>query len=404
MREDEDANLVKGLEKSPTNWIYLDYHATTPPDPRVIECMDSVQRSLYGNPDSPHAAGRSAQQIVTDAREAVSRSIGALAGELVFTSGATESNNLAIQGLTAGLEALAKEPYKVITSSIEHKSVTKAASSASRRFDGVHVEAPVTTSGTLDLSKLEELVDERTYLVSVQAANNELGTIQPVKEAAAIAHSVGARFHCDAAQALGRLPIDVEDWDVDLMSLSGHKVYGPKGIGVLYVKGGPTSMPIEPLFAGGGQEHGLRSGTLNVPAIAGLGRACEIIRDEQAGEVTRLAWLRDRFEQIVLGQLPFVGVVGSPDHRLASTTNLRFRGLEADALLARLKHVALSSGSACDAGAPEPSHVLQAIGLDRTAAYECIRIAVGRFTTQEEVEEAARQLTEAALELMAVAS
>lgn len=385
-------------------WIYLDYHATTPPDPRVIECMDSVQRRQYANPNSPHSAGTSAREIVVAARRSVAEVIGALAGELIFTSGATESNNLAIQGLTAGLHKLGKEPGRIITSSIEHKSVTKAAKAASHRFGSEHVEAPVTVSGTLDLCSLKELVNERTYLVSVQAANNELGTIQPVKEAAAIAHEAGALFHCDAAQALGRLPIAVDDWDVDLMSLSGHKAYGPKGIGVLYLKGGPASMPIEPLFAGGGQEHGLRSGTLNVPAIAGFGRACEIIRDEREEEVERLAQLRDRFEQVVLDHVPFVEVVGTSEGRLPSTTNLRFRGVEADALLARLRNLALSSSSACDAGAPEPSHVLQAIGLDRSSAYECLRVAVGRFTTHEEIEEAARQLTEAALELAVLSS
>lgn len=379
-----------GSKESP---IYLDYHATTPCDPRVAEVVKESLLHGIGNPSSPHLIGRLAKKRVDRAREVVARCIGGLAGEITFTGGATESNNLAILGLARANRDGDDGRCRIVTSSIEHKSVVKPADVASRECENLeHKVIPVTENGIVDLRKARELIDDHTILVSVQAVNNELGTIQPVRELAEIAHGRGAIVHCDAAQALGRIPVDVQEWDVDLLSLSAHKAYGPKGIGMLYTAGGRAKYPVLPLMRGGGQEDGLRPGTLNVPGIEGFAEACAIIFREREQEVDRLRNLRDEFEERVLSSVPGAEVVAGSGPRVATTTNIRFAGIEAEALLARLRDVAISTGSACESGAPEPSHVLEAVGLSRTEAYECVRVAVGRFTDKADVQAAARAI------------
>src|SRR6266571_1402184 len=355
--------------------VYLDYHASTPCDPRVVEAMLPLFIETFANPSSSiHAQGRKAAETVEKARAHVGQAIGAAAGELVFTSGATESNNLAIQG------AVRCEPAgrrKVLATAIEHKCVLESC-----RWLGNHGYVfeviPVGEDGLVDLAALVDLVDDRTALVSVQAANNEIGTIQPIAEVAQVVHRAGALLHSDAAQALGRIPIDVGPWGVDLLSLSAHKCYGPKGVGALYVRGGARSAPLEPLVFGGGQEAGLRSGTLNVPGIVGFGRACQIA-----------------CEEVVLDSVSRVQRNGAISRRLAGNSSLRFEGVEAEALIANLPEIAVSTGSACTSGALEPSHVLTAIGLSRQEAYSTLRIGLGRFTMESELEYTATRIAEA---------
>jgi cysteine desulfurase len=342
-----------------------------------------------------HAQGRAAAEAVEAARLEVAQAIGALAGEIVFTSGATESNNLAIQG---AVRAAPKGRTKVLATAIEHKCVLETGKWLSKH--GYEFElVPVMEDGTVDLSTLAEMVDERTILVSVQGASNEIGTIQPLPEVARLVHQVGALVHCDAAQVLGRIPADVEHWDVDLLSVSAHKCYGPKGVGALYVKGGGRSAAIDPLMFGGGQEAGLRSGTQNVPGIVGFGRACHIARDEMPAESRRVGQLRDDFEAALFTNLPGVFRNGPLTGRLSGNSSVRFDGVEAEALIANLPNLAISAGSACTSGAIEPSHVLVAIGLTREQAYSTIRVGMGRFTTNEEIDAAVHAICQAVTRL-----
>jgi cysteine desulfurase len=345
----------------------------------------------YANPSSTHRQGRAVLSAVSAAREQIAAVLGATPGEVAFTSGATESNNIAILG-AARAAPLARR--RVVVSAVEHKAVLEIAAALARSGFGVEI-VPVDCDGRADLSALSRMIDETTALVSVQAASNEIGTLQPVAEIAQVTHRVGALFHCDAAQAVGRIPVDVRDWDVDLLSLSGHKFYGPKGVGALYVRGGFRAAPLEPLMYGGGQEGGLRPGTLNVPGIVGLGRAAEIVTAELSAEMQRVGVLRDQLEQILLQQLPAARRNGALSRRLAGNTSIRFPGVDAQAVIANLPDVALSTGSACSSGAPEPSHVLTAIGLSRTEASETIRVGLGRFTRQADVEYAAARIIEA---------
>ncbi len=370
--------------------IYLDYHASTPCDPRVVEAMLPFFAEIYANPSSSHCSGREAARAVANARERVAGVMGATPGEIAFTSGATESNNLAILGAARAAPSVRR---RVLASAVEHKAVIEPMAALARMgFEFVSI--PVESDGRIDLGALASLVDERTALVSVQAANNEIGTLQPVSEIAQIVHRTGALFHCDAAQALGRIPIDVSAWDVDLLSLSGHKGYGPKGIGALFVRGGIRLAPIEPLFYGGGQEHELRPGTLNVPGIVGLGCACEIVRSDLTAESLRVARLRDRLEQRIIGNIPRVCINGSTARRLPGNSSLLLPETDADAIIANLPDVTISSGSACTSGAIEPSHVLTAIGLSRSAARRTIRIGIGRFTMDCDIDRSAYRITE----------
>lgn len=374
--------------------IYLDYHSTTPCDPRVVEAVASCLNDTYGNPSSPHGAGGSAKSTLKQARKTIACHIGARPGEVVFTGGATESNNISIIGLVKGTINNEDGRERILTSSVEHKSVLKPAKAVSE-YGFQHSSIPVDRAGQVDPAVVSELVDDRTLLVSVQVANNEIGAIQPIHDIAKHVHEAGAYLHCDAAQTLGRVNVDVKNWGADLVSFSAHKAYGPKGIGLLYIKGGPANIPVEAIEYGGGQESGLRPGTVNVPGAVGFSEACRIIDENGEDEKRRLKKLRDALEDKIISRIEGARVVGPRNGRLVSTTNIRFAGVEAEALLARAQGVAISTGSACESGAPEPSHVLQAIGFERQEAYECVRFAVGRFTTVEDVNRAVDIICEA---------
>lgn len=376
--------------------IYLDYHATTPLDPRVLEAMRPYLEAEFGNPSSAlHLLGRRAAAAVEEAREQVAALIGARAHEVVFTSGATESNNLAILGVARA----STERRKLVSTPIEHKSVLEPLRYlASQGFDVVYL--PVDLHGRVDLEAAERLIDEETLLVSVQTANNEIGTLQEIAQIVAIAKVHGALVHTDAAQAVGKIPIDVEVWGVDLLSISAHKLYGPKGVGALYVRGGPRKGPLMPLAFGGGQEGGLRPGTLNVPGIVGLGEACALAYEEMAQEAERVRKLRDRLEEGLKERIPGLKVNGDLKNRLPGNSSLTFPGVEAEALILNLPELALSMGSACNSGALEPSYVLTAIGLSREDASSTVRIGLGRFTREDDVEIAVEKITEAYFHLI----
>ncbi len=373
--------------------IYLDNHATTPCDPAVVEAMLPYFGEVFANPASTvHRAGRAAAESVTQARQKVAQLIGSRAEEIVFTSGATESNNLTIFGIAHGHTGSRR---RIVTTAIEHKAVFAPCQELAKQgFDVIVL--PVDEQGTVDLASAEEAINEDTLLVSIQAANNEMGTIQPVAQVARLAHDKGAILHCDAAQAVGRIPVDVETWDVDLLSISAHKLYGPKGVGALYVRGGAYALPISPLSVGGGQEKGLRAGTHNVPGIVGLGEACRLCEQRLSEEAVRLVALRDRLENAVLEKVPYVRRNGALANRLPGNSSMTFPGIDAEALVVNTSGLAISTGSACTSGAPEPSHVLLAAGLSRDEASSTVRVGVGRFNTEEEMDRAAEIVAEAA--------
>jgi cysteine desulfurase len=366
--------------------IYLDNHSSTPCDPRVVEAMLPYFTEAYANPSNAlHVLGRRAADAVEEARCRIASLIGASPREIVFTSGATESNNLAILGLAKRADGARR---KIVTSPIEHKSVIEAA----KHLTGSGFEItflPVDATGTVSIKAAEELIDDQTLLVSVQAANNEIGTIQPIAEISAIAHARGAVFHSDAAQAAGKIALDVDCLGVDLLSISAHKLYGPKGVGAVYVRGGASTKRLAPLFHGGGQERDLRPGTLNVPGIVGLGQACALCAAEMHEEARRIGQLRDRLEEELLRAIPDLRRNGNLTNRLPGNSSLTFPGVEADALLLNVPELALSTGSACTSGAPEPSHVLTAVGLPRDLAHSTIRVGLGRFNTATEIHTAA---------------
>lgn len=368
--------------------IYLDYNATTPCDPRVVQAMLPYFSEIYGNPSNGlHILGRKAARAVETAREQAAFLLGAHPGEIFFTSGATESNHLAILG-TAEYAPLSRR--KIITCAIEHKAVLAPCKRLSEHGFEVII-LPVDENGLVRLPDLESALGKDTFLVSIQAANNEIGTLQPIAEIAALAHRHGALVHTDAAQAVGKIPVDVNAWGVDLLSFSAHKMYGPKGIGGLYVRGGKRTIPIRPILEGGGQENGLRAGTLNVTGIIGLGAACQISATELPAECARLQSMRDELERGLLQVLPQARINARSAPRLPNTINLTIDGVEADALLIRLPDLMMSTGSACNTGAPEPSPVLQAIGLSREQASASLRISLGRMTRQENIEKVIRQ-------------
>lgn len=362
--------------------IYLDNHATTPCDPRVLEAMLPYFTEAFGNPSSAlHRHGRVAAEAVERAREQVAGLIGAQPREIVFTSGATESNNLAILGAARGDQTGRR---RILTTPIEHKAVLEP----SRQLAGQGFELvwlPVDARGRADAEAARRLINDDTLLVSVQAANNEIGTIQPVAEIAETAHRHGAIVHCDATQAVGKIPFDVGGWGVDLASLSAHKLYGPKGVGALYVNRGFRKGWLRPLVLGGGQEAGVRSGTHNVPGIVGLGEACEIAGQEMAREWARVSGLRDSLEERLRSAIPNLQINGDLDNRLPGNSSLSFPGVEADALILNLPDLALSMGSACNSGTVEPSYVLTAVGMRREVANSTVRIGWGRFNTPDEV-------------------
>jgi cysteine desulfurase len=364
--------------------IYMDYHATTPVDPRVLDAMLPFFREDFGNAASrSHPFGWRAEAAVEQAREQVAGLIGAKGGkEIVWTSGATESINLAIKGVA---EFYREKGSHIVTQKTEHKATLDTCKRLERQgFEVTYLE--VQRDGRVSLADIERVVTDKTILVTVMHANNEVGTVQPIREIGRLCRTRGVLFHCDAAQGVGKIPFDVNEDFIDLASLSAHKMYGPKGVGALYVRREKPRVRISPLIDGGGHERGMRSGTLNVPAIVGFGKAAEICRLERAGESLRVASLRDRLEAGVFARLDQCFVNGSKEHRLPGNSNLSFAYVEGEALMMALKDVAVSSGSACTSAALEPSYVLRALGVSEDLAHSSIRFGLGRFNTVEEVD------------------
>ena len=383
--------------------VYMDNHATTACDPRVLEAMLPFFTTHYGNAASRnHVFGWKAEQAVTEAREQVARAIGASPAEIVFTSGATESDNLMLKGAARYYR---DKGDHVVTLATEHKAVLDSVHAL--ESEGFRVTVlPVEPDGLVDLDRLEAAIDARTTVVSVMWANNEIGTIQPIAEIGRIARSKGALFAVDAAQAVGKLEVDVEAAQVDLLALSGHKLYGPKGVGALFVRRRPK-VRLVPLFDGGGHEKGLRSGTLDVTGIVGLGAACALATAEQSLEAERVTALRERPHERIAARLAGVHVNGTMARglRLPGNLNLSFDGVEGEALLLALRDVAVSSGSACSSASIEPSHVIRALGVGADRAHASIRFGLGRFNSEEEVDFVAEKvvLTVAKLRELATA-
>ncbi len=369
--------------------IYLDHSATTPMDPRVFEAMRPYFTEIYGNPSSKaHALGWDAAHAANHARNQVALLLGAQtdndtgAPEIVFTAGATESNNLALKGVA---DAYKDKGRHVITQITEHKSVLEAASRLQR--DGWEItRLGVDQLGRVSPDQVSEAIRPDTVLVSIMGANNETGTVQPIRQIGQLCRKHGVLFHTDATQAVGKIPVDVHADFVDLLSLTGHKIYGAKGAGALFVRRKNPRVRVTPLFDGGGHERGFRSGTLNVPGIVALGTACEILAREMGEESRRLQALRDRLESGIRHEVPGVQINGDPAGRLPFVTNLSFENVDGSSLLRGLDDVAVSSGSACTSGSAEPSYVLHAMGIPDELAYSAIRFSVGRFTTEQQID------------------
>ena len=381
--------------------IYLDYHASTPVDPRALEAMLPYFSVHFGNPASrTHAFGWKADDAVEAARRQVAALIGATAKEICFTSGATESNNLAIKGVAHSLRLRGTH---IITLATEHKAVLDSCKHLQK--EGFEVTTlGVGSDGIVDLQQLRDAITERTILISVMAANNEIGVLQPVREIGLMARERGIVFHCDAVQALGKVPFDVNELAVDLVSMTAHKMYGPKGVGALYVRKQNRKIELEPLIDGGGHERGLRSGTLNVPGIVGFGRAAQIARAEMESESARLGELRDRLLERLGARVPDLHVNGSLQHRLPNNLNVSFPGVAGEALLVGIDDLCVSSGSACSSGSEEPPFVLKALGIPADLARASVRFGLGRYTTEEEVDYAAEKVATVVHQLRAMAA
>jgi cysteine desulfurase len=361
----------------------MDNHATTPVDPRVLDAMLPFFQADFGNAASRnHVFGWRAEEGTEQAREQVARLIGANEKEIIFTSGATESNNLAIKGVT---EFYQSKGDHIITAVTEHKAVLDSCKALER--GGVRVTyLAVDKQGRVDPADVEQAITDRTVLITIMLANNEVGTVHPVAEIGRIAHAKGVLFHCDAVQGVGKIPVDVEQMNIDLLSLTAHKIYGPKGVGALYVRRKNPRVRLTPLIDGGGHERGMRSGTLNVPGIVGLGKACELSREEMASESKRIFALREKLRHRLDRELEAVYLNGSLEHRLPGNLNVSFAYVEGESLLMGLKDVAVSSGSACTSASLEPSYVLRALGVGEDLAHTSIRFGIGRFNTEEEVD------------------
>jgi cysteine desulfurase len=363
--------------------IYMDNHATSPLDPRVLEAMMPYLTGIFGNAASRnHSFGWEAEAAVEKAREQVAKLIGATAKEIIFTSGATESNNLALKGIA---EMYRERGNHIITQVTEHKAVLDTCKRLEK--SGCRVTyLPVKADGLIDLEDLKRAFDEKTVLVSIMFANNEIGVVQPVAEIGKLCRERGVLFHTDGVQAVGKIPVDVNSMNIDVLSLSGHKIYGPKGVGALYVRRRNPRVQISEQINGGGHERGMRSGTLNVPGIVGLGKACEISREEMAAEAERLSKLRDKLKAKLEGSLDYIHVNGSMEHRLPNNLNISFVYVEGESLLMGINDVAVSSGSACTSATLEPSYVLKALGLGDDVAHSSIRFGLGRFNSEAEVD------------------
>lgn len=363
--------------------IYMDYHATTPVDPRVLDAMLPYFSGHFGNAASrSHPFGWEAEKAVDDARAQIAALMNADPREIIFTSGATESDNLAIKGVA---EMYREKGDHIITSQIEHKAVLDTCKRLEN--DGFRVTyLPVDDTGMVRPESVAEAIDDKTILCSIMLANNEIGTINPVDEIGKICRSRGVLFHSDAVQGFGKIPFNVQTMSVDLASVTGHKIYGPKGVGALYVRRKSPRVRLQSQMDGGGHERGMRSGTLNVPGIVGLGKACEVAGLDMASEAERLIGFRERMRSEIQGKLEAVSLNGHPTRRLPGNLNLSFAYVEGESLLMGMKDIALSSGSACTSASLEPSYVLKALGVGDDMAHSSIRYGLGRFTTAEEVE------------------
>ncbi len=363
--------------------IYLDNHSTTPCDPRVVEVMLPYFTEKFGNAASRnHSFGWEAEEGVDQARKQIARLIGADAKEIIFTSGATESDNLALQGIVAMYR---EKGDHIITSATEHRAVIDTAKYLEKK--GVNITfLPVDKAGMVNPDEVRNAITDKTILISIMLANNEIGTINPIAAIGKIAKEKGVIFHCDATQGVGKIPVNVQEMGIDLMSFSAHKIYGPKGIGALYVRRRAPRVRLEPMIYGGGHERGMRSGTLPVSLIVGFGKACELCEQEMAIESVRLAKMRDRLQEGIMGAMDEVYLNGHPTERLPGNLNISFAYVEGEALLMGVKEIALSSGSACTSATLEPSYVLRALGVGSDLAHSSIRFGLGRFTTDEEIE------------------
>lgn len=371
--------------------IYLDNHATTPLDPRVLEAMLPYLTEKFGNATSKnHQFGWEAETAVETARKQIAFSIGASPKEIVFTSGATESNNLAIKGVA---EECKDKGNHIITAVTEHKAVLDSCKRL-EKYGCRITRLDVKPDGLIDLDRLRQAFTGETILVTVMAANNEIGVLQPLEEIGRLCRERGVLLHSDAVQALGKVPLDVEKMNLDLVSMTAHKLYGPKGCGALYVRGKNPQVKISALIDGGGHEHGMRSGTLNVPGIVGFGKACEIAQQEMPEESRRLAGLRDRLRDKLTAELDEVSVNGSMEHRLPGNLNISFRYADGEALMVGLNDIAVSSGAACTSASIEASYVLKVLGLDDELAHSTIRFGIGRFNTEAEIDYVAARVVE----------
>ncbi len=374
------------------DFVYLDYNATTPVDPRVVDTVREALENLWGNPSSPHRRGRAARAAVEAARERVAACLGVAPSEVIFTSGGSESDTWALRGVVS-----ATGRHHVVTSAVEHPAVLETVR-ALERDGAVHATVVgVDRHGRVDPGDIAAALTPDTALVSLMLANNEVGTLQPVAEVAALCRRRGVLVHTDAAQAVGKIPVDADALGVDLVTVAGHKLYAPKGVGVLIVRRG---VAIEPLIRGAGHEGGRRAGTENVPSIVGLGHACELAAADVGDEVGRLRRLRDDLERRLLEAVPASVRHGHPSERLPNTTSLAFPGVDANRLLARLADtVAASAGAACHTDAVHPSHVLTAMGVRPEVARSTIRLSLGRFSSETDVDAAVAQVTRAIAEV-----
>jgi cysteine desulfurase len=371
--------------------IYMDNHATTPVDPRVLDEMLPFFSDRFGNAASRnHVFGWKAEEAVENARDHVARLINASPKEIIFTSGATESDNLAIKGVA---EMYREKGNHIITQATEHKAVLDPC----KRLEKYGYEVtylPVQKDGRIDLDQLRAAITPKTILITIMYANNEIGVVQPVAEIGQIAKEHGILFHTDGVQAVGKIPVDVQKDGIHLMSMSGHKIYGPKGVGALYVRRKNPRVQLAAQIDGGGHERGMRSGTLNVPGIVGMGKACEICREEMAAESVRLAALRDRLKEGIMSRLDEVYINGSMEHHLPNNLNISFAYVEGESLLMGINDVAVSSGSACTSATLEPSYVLKALGVGEDLAHTSIRFGLGRFNNEEEVDYVVNRVVE----------
>ncbi len=371
--------------------IYMDNHATTPVDPRVVEAMLPYFTEKFGNAASRnHEFGWKAEEAVETARGQIARLINATPKEIVFTSGATESTNLAIKGVA---EMYREKGNHIITQVTEHKATLDTC----KRLEKYGYEVtylPVEKDGRINLDELRRAITPKTILISIMYANNEIGVVQPVEEIGKIAKEKGIFFHCDGVQAVGKIPVDVQKDGIDLLSISAHKIYGPKGVGALYVRRKNPRVQLSAIIDGGGHERGMRSGTLNVTGIVGLGKACELCMNEMQAETVKLRGFRDRLTKSIMSRLDETFINGSMEHRLPHSINISFAYVEGESLLMGINDIAVSSGSACTSATLEPSYVLKALGVGEDLAHTSIRFGIGRFNTQEEVDYVADRVVE----------